>query len=216
MPVWALCLAGYWVLLAWWVYLDATWRRMEATPWAILTLVTNVVGLVTYLVIRYPEPHTCEHCGANLQMGLKRCPYCGSETELACPRCQAPIRADWLYCPACAAQLPKAQPSSQPAEAPISQPTSRPAVSIMGTVTDAATGLPIAEAQVRIDSKTDTASTAADSQGKFALTDLEPRPYVVLASAEGYAPATRGFTPSATGGGKLDFSLYPLGDAETH
>ena len=59
-----LCVAGYWILVPWWVYLDASWRRMEPMPWAMLTLLTNVVGLVTYLVIRYPDPRACPKCGA--------------------------------------------------------------------------------------------------------------------------------------------------------
>ena len=77
-----LSFAAYWVLVPWWVYLDATWRRMEPIPWALLTLMTNVVGLVTYLVIRYPDPRSCPKCGADLAVGLKRCPYCGCTESL--------------------------------------------------------------------------------------------------------------------------------------
>lgn len=209
--IWVFCFAGYWVLVAWWVYLDATWRRMEPVPWAMLTLVTNVFGLVTYLVIRYPDPRSCPKCGAYLSTGLKRCPYCGSEAEPTCPRCQAPIRTDWVYCPACAAQLPilKAQ---EPGAAP-EPSSSTPVLSISGMVTDALTGSPIPSAEVRVDSKIDTRATTTDAQGRYRLVDLAPRPYVLLASAEGYTREAKAYTPGTGTPAQVHFSLFPIAES---
>ena len=205
---WALCIAGYWVMLAWWVYLDATWRRMDATPWGVLTLLTNVFGLVTYLVIRYPDPRTCSRCGAYLAPELKRCPYCGAEAEPTCPRCQARVRADWVYCPSCAAQLPGPQAAAAPPAKP--QPSATPVYSLRGTVCDAVTGSPISGAQVGIDSRVEPLAAETDAQGKFVLPDLQPRPYVLVASAPGYASDVRGCEPSASGVAQVHFSLHPL------
>ena len=178
--------AAYWVLVPWWVYLDATWRRMEAVPWALLTLLTNVFGLVTYLVIRYPDPGACRQCGAYLTAGQKHCPQCGAEAMLTCPQCKAPLRAEWAYCPACAAQLsaPTVQPKQQQVQS-----------SVTGLVTDATTGKPIAGAEVRVDSKSDGLKAATDECGRYRLENLEPRSYVLIASAKGYEESAKPYTP---------------------
>jgi RNA polymerase subunit RPABC4/transcription elongation factor Spt4 len=195
--------AGYWVLVAWWVYVDATWRRMDAVPWGVLTLVTNVIGVVTYLVIRYPDPRTCSQCGAGLSTGLKRCPYCGTETEPVCPQCQSPVRPDWVYCPVCAVKLPVPEAKPQP-----------PAmVSISGNVVDARTGSPIAGAEITIDSKTAVATASTDDTGRFVLTNLSPRPYVLVASMDGYVPQAKPCAVQANGPLQVSFSLGPAAES---
>jgi RNA polymerase subunit RPABC4/transcription elongation factor Spt4 len=204
--LWILSAAGYWVMAAWWVYLDASWRRMDAVPWGILILLTNLFGLVTYLVIRYPDPKTCGKCGAYLKLGLKRCPYCGSETEPTCPRCQSPIQADWVFCPACSAQIPDfmSRLESEFATTDIS-----PSLSIRGTVIDAVTGTPIEYAEVKIDSRNGRRAAGTDPFGRFAFSDLDPKPYVLLASAPGYSTEAKPYTPDPTSAAQVHFSLYP-------
>lgn len=203
--IWMLAVPAFWVVLPWWVYLDATWRRMDAVPWAILTLATNVFGLVTYLVVRYPDPKSCPQCGAYLTSELKRCPYCGSEAEISCPRCQAPVQTDWVYCPSCAAQLTAVRTPGPKVEGRPVQQT--PSIAVKGSVCDAVTGAPIASAEVKIDSRSGGRSTVTDDQGRFVISGLEPRPYVLVASAEGYAPDAKPFTPNPSGSTRLDFSL---------
>ena len=100
-------LAAYWLLVAWWVYLDAKIRGMAAPAWGLLTLAMNVFGLVTYLVVRYPDPIQCEGCGRPLEPGVRMCPYCGAVTERVCPSCGAPIGVDWQFCPSCACVIPQ-------------------------------------------------------------------------------------------------------------
>lgn len=202
-----LSFAAYWVLVPWWVYLDASWRRMEPIPWALLALMTNAVGLVTYLVIRYPDPRSCPKCGTDLPVGLKRCPYCGSEAEPTCPRCQSPIRPDWVYCPSCASQLPAVAPQQMPGVGAANGKP--PAISISGSVVDGLTGLPLEGVEVRVDSRDLAASTVSDSAGRFLLSELDPRPYVLIASTEGYASSANSFTPTAVGAGQCHFTLMP-------
>lgn len=199
-----LAAAAYWVLVAYWVYLDSKWRRMEPLPWTALALLTNLVGLATYLVIRQPEPATCSQCRAPLNAGLKHCPYCGAATESVCPRCQAQVQPGWIFCPACAAQLP----SETLRESSNRMPSPRPStVSIRGCVTDAELGISLAGVKVTIDSKTIKASAATDPVGRYMLVDLAPRPYVLIACAEGYIPQTRQFEPNATKSEPVNFSL---------
>lgn len=199
--IWALSSAAYWVLVAWWVYLDSTWRRMDGVPWAVLTLVTNVIGLVTYLVIRYPDPRICGQCGASIPTGHKYCPFCGSEAEAMCPHCQAPVKGVWQFCPVCAARL--ALPESV-----VPEPSQPPTITITGSVLDAARGTAIAGAMVSVDSLGDALSATADELGKFDLSGLDQRPYVLVASAPGYASQALAYSPGEAKSRHLCFALH--------
>ncbi len=196
--IWVLTAAAYWVLVAWWVYLDSAWRKMDGMPWAVLTLVTNVVGLVTYLVIRYPDPRLCAFCGQSVPVGLKYCPHCGSEAEPMCPHCQAAIKPEWQFCPVCAARLSAAD--AEPAR-------TTPGVTLTGSVLDAIEGTPIEGALVQIDSAADKESATTDSLGRFELAGLDERPYVLVASRDGYASQARPYSPG-TKDRHIRFSLY--------
>jgi RNA polymerase subunit RPABC4/transcription elongation factor Spt4 len=205
--IWIFSFCAYWVLLPWWVYLDAIWRRMEPLPWALLTLLTNVFGLVTYLVVRYSDPQACPQCGQYMPVGSKRCPYCGVEAQMSCPQCQAAIQPGWIYCPSCGAQI-----STQAAPVrPEPQVGTLRTVKVTGCVRDASSGAPISSAEVKVDSRTDAKSGVTDSTGAFVLDGLEPRPCVLAASAPGYAPQARAFTPRP--GGSVQFCLYPSPEA---
>lgn len=191
--IFALSMAAYWVLVAWWVYLDSAWRKMDGMPWAVLTLITNLVGLVTYLVIRYPDPRTCVNCGSSVPVGQKYCPFCGSEAETMCPQCQAAVNPDWQFCPTCAARLTPPKTTEKTFEQPAADST----LTIHGSVLDAAECTPIAGAIVKIDSLSEDISVTTDSLGKFQFSGLQQRPYVLIASAEGYVIQAKSYMPGA-------------------
>ena len=206
--IWALTAAAYWVLVAWWVYLDSAWRRMDGVPWAVLTLVTNVVGLVTYLVIRYPDPRSCGRCGASIPTGLKYCPFCGSEAEPMCPHCQAPIKSGWQFCPVCAARLTPSESTLEDPPIPPGIDTWRDGVTIAGSVLDAAEQTPIAGARVEIDSVAGGTSVTTNSLGRFQLSVPDQRPYVLVASTEGYTSQARPYSPGTKDARHLRFALH--------
>jgi predicted amidophosphoribosyltransferase len=199
----ALSIAAGWVLLAWWVYLDATWRRMEGIPWAVLTLVTSVVGLVTYLVIRYPKPKMCSRCGASIAENLTFCPYCGSQADELCPQCQTPIRPGWQYCPGCSMLLPTSAESSTASE-------DSSAISIKGSVLNAENGTLLVNAVVSIDSFGIAKSASTDIHGVFRISDLDYRPYILIASADGFVSQKLIYRPETQN--RLTFTLYPSTD----
>lgn len=93
-----------------WVYLDGTKRGLDRAPlWALLVLLSNVVGLVIYLIARPDaELRSCKHCGANLRPEWRVCASCGAEADAsrACPSCAAVVDRGWRYCPQCKAELP--------------------------------------------------------------------------------------------------------------
>lgn len=104
-PLSVFALLGYWLLLPLWVYADARRAQMRATPWAFFTLFTNVIGLLTYLVVRSEIPPICPQCRRELERGFSICPYCGPLRHSTCPDCGWSVRHDWKFCPACAKPL---------------------------------------------------------------------------------------------------------------
>ncbi|MCE5322213.1 zinc ribbon domain-containing protein [bacterium] len=192
-------IASYWVMLAWWVYLDSAWRKMDGMPWAVLVLVTNVVGLVTYLVIRYPDPQMCSHCGRSVAIGLKYCPFCGLEIEKMCPHCQSPVKPGWQYCPVCSAKLAL--------EEPVQPQSSQAGITISGSVLDTSESSPIAGAVVKIDSREDDICAITDALGRFELAGLDQRPYVLVASADGYVLQAKSYSPADDANKRICFTL---------
>ncbi len=199
--IWVISAAAYWVIIAWWVYLDSAWRKMDGVPWAALTLATNVVGLVTYLVIRHPDPRVCADCGASVPTGHKYCPFCGSEAELMCPHCQATVKPGWRFCAVCAARL---TPGDEPT---MRREAGNSGITITGSVLDALEGTPIVGARVEIDARSEAVCVFTDSLGKFRIAGLDQRPYVLAASAEGYLPQAKAYSPGGSTRNVL-FALY--------
>jgi RNA polymerase subunit RPABC4/transcription elongation factor Spt4 len=94
------------LLLPIWVFLDARKRKFKAPLWGILTLVTNIAGLIIYLTIR-PEPVSCTNCGELLNTEFVTCPYCGTVNRDICPNCKKVISKEWNVCPYCSYAIEK-------------------------------------------------------------------------------------------------------------
>lgn len=80
LPISLAALVLYWLVLPLWVFLDAQARGEHARLWAVLALVGNLLGVVTYLLMRRPA-------------------------RRACPACNGPLEAGWEFCPRCAANV---------------------------------------------------------------------------------------------------------------
>lgn len=90
----------YWLSVAWWAFKDAQARRKPAYIWGIVVLLTNLVGLVVYFLVRNVE-HTCPACGAQAGRSFTFCPECGTALKESCPKCGKKLKAGWNYCAAC-------------------------------------------------------------------------------------------------------------------
>lgn len=111
----ALCsFLAYWFLLAIWVFTDASQREHHPALWGILTLFTNVVGLIVYLVVR-PERPSCKSCGEPLTPGYIICPICGTRNKDQCPSCNHVVDEKWLHCPYCGFGLAASDAQGEPA-----------------------------------------------------------------------------------------------------
>jgi hypothetical protein len=68
------------ILLAGYVYGDASRRGMPPVAWtALAVLVPNGIGFVLYFLLRKPLVHLCSACGRAVAVDAAFCPACGHE-----------------------------------------------------------------------------------------------------------------------------------------
>jgi len=98
------------ILLAYWIFLDARKRETNPALWGLLGLITNVIGLIIYLMTR-PEIRLCVSCARQQQRGFAVCPYCGARNRPNCAGCGTPLEKGWVACPHCGSliELPAEQ-----------------------------------------------------------------------------------------------------------
>jgi len=76
------------ILICIWVYRDAEKRGSSGILWLIIVLITGIIGLIIWLIVRPPigsgtksEPQMpdrrCPECGRTIPEDAKVCPYCG-------------------------------------------------------------------------------------------------------------------------------------------
>ena len=77
-----------WIILAIWVYKDANKRGSSGVLWLLIVLITGIIGLIIWLVVRPPiggekkEPERrCPNCGRAIPNDAKACPYCAKKFE---------------------------------------------------------------------------------------------------------------------------------------
>jgi len=74
-----------WIVIAIWVYKDAEKRGSSGALWLIIVIITGIIGLIIWLVVRPPiggkkegaSGRVCPACGRPIPMDAQVCPYCG-------------------------------------------------------------------------------------------------------------------------------------------
>jgi RNA polymerase subunit RPABC4/transcription elongation factor Spt4 len=100
-----------WVVIPIWVAGDARQRGAESPLlWAVFVLLTWIVGLVIYLLLRPRETVTfeCDSCGRQVKSEYTACPHCGNDLRPRigrCPSCKRLVDRDWAFCPYCKTEL---------------------------------------------------------------------------------------------------------------
>lgn len=78
-----------WIILAIWVYKDAQKRGSSGALWLIIVIITGIIGLIIWLVVRPPiggetaaeSKRMCPSCGRPIPMDARACPYCAKKFE---------------------------------------------------------------------------------------------------------------------------------------
>jgi RNA polymerase subunit RPABC4/transcription elongation factor Spt4 len=96
-----LSFAAYWLLVALWVFADALANRKRALLWGAFALLTNLIGLLVYLLVKSITPHACPRCHRTMEEYFSICPYCGPVQNHPCIQCGTPVQSDWSFCPIC-------------------------------------------------------------------------------------------------------------------
>gem|GEM_PF-1109162 len=104
-PVFAVSLVLFWLSLPAWVLLDARARGERPWLWAALALCGNLVGVITYLVMRSDQRVSCPNCATEVSAAYNTCPHCGERLRPVCLSCHKGLREDWSYCPHCGRAL---------------------------------------------------------------------------------------------------------------
>lgn len=77
------------ILIAIWVYKDAEKRGTSGALWLVIVILTGIIGLIIWLVVRPPlggekkkeSDRRCPNCGRAIPMDARSCPYCNKKFE---------------------------------------------------------------------------------------------------------------------------------------
>lgn len=77
------------ILIAIWVYRDAEKRGESGALWLIIVILTSIIGLIIWLIVRPPiggkksasSDRRCPNCGRIIPMDARVCPYCNKKFE---------------------------------------------------------------------------------------------------------------------------------------
>jgi len=90
----------YWVLLALYVYADAVRSRLNGIAWGLLTLFTNLFGLIIFKICKQ-NGKTCFKCKTVQAKGNLYCTECGVKIGASCSKCDNLINEYDKYCSVC-------------------------------------------------------------------------------------------------------------------
>lgn len=108
----------YWLLAPVWVFLDARKRQIQPLPWALLVLLTNIMGLIVYWIaqtqnIRVNPALVCPACGNAVHKNHLYCPWCATPLVKACESCGKTLEKDWIACPWCGTNTEQTSDSTE-------------------------------------------------------------------------------------------------------
>ena len=90
----------YWVLIALWMYNDASKCRLSPLYWGLIGLFTNLIGLIVYKI--YKRGMTvCPNCGTAQSMDHLYCSSCGVQLGTRCDSCGCKVGSKDSFCHHC-------------------------------------------------------------------------------------------------------------------
>lgn len=90
----------YWVLIALWMYNDASKCRLSPLYWGLIGLFINLIGLIVYKI--YKRGMTvCPNCGTAQSMDHLYCSSCGVQLGTRCDSCGCKVGSKDSFCHHC-------------------------------------------------------------------------------------------------------------------
>lgn len=90
----------YWIAVAVCIYQNARKSKLSAPVWGIITLFTNLVGVLIYLIYKHINSE-CSFCGAVQAKGNVFCTFCGNKIGSTCRECGHFLKPSDSFCPQC-------------------------------------------------------------------------------------------------------------------
>lgn len=90
----------YWIIIALWVYQNSRKSRLSAPVWGIITLFTNLAGVLVYIIYKHINS-VCAFCGAVQSRGNVFCTFCGKKIGTTCSECGHSLKQNDCFCPKC-------------------------------------------------------------------------------------------------------------------
>lgn len=97
--------AGYWLLVALWLYQLANRAEMGGALWALLGLVGNLAAVALFFAARSLLRTQCAGCGGWSAKASGYCRHCGTGLGDSCPSCGQSVAAKDIYCVRCGTPL---------------------------------------------------------------------------------------------------------------
>lgn len=99
-----LFLSLYWIIVALMIYQNSLNRGLNPYIWTGLTLITNVIGVMIYLIYKYNRV-TCNKCKTSNNKNNLYCTSCGNKINKSCKKCHSIISKKDKYCKSCGEKI---------------------------------------------------------------------------------------------------------------
>lgn len=94
----------YWIIVTLMIYQNAMKLKLNAYLWGLITLLTNVLGVLIYLFyIR--NRITCNKCHTSNTKDSIYCISCGNKINISCKKCHTVISKKDKYCKSCGEKI---------------------------------------------------------------------------------------------------------------
>lgn len=97
--------AGYWLLVALWLYQRATQAELGGMFWFLLGLAGNLAAVAAFLAVRSIFRVRCTVCDGWSPKSDDYCHHCGASLVSVCPSCGAALKAGAHFCGHCGQSL---------------------------------------------------------------------------------------------------------------
>jgi len=83
------------------VWYDSRGRYRNVVLWTTLVTVTNIAGLLIYLLAGRVLATSCPECNQAVSEDQKFCPFCRVPLKTECIHCGQPFGSNWQFCASC-------------------------------------------------------------------------------------------------------------------